>query len=120
MCLQRLGTNQANFHSRSTGKERDPETGFANGNDYFGSRYYVSGNGAWLSPDQPFADQHSSNPQSWKLYEYARNNPLRNVDSNGFKVIPAEYQEAIQQMTAIANAGGGRFYLDVCGYTLLQ
>lgn len=98
-----------------TGKERDPETGANNGNDYFGVRYYASSTGRWLSPDKPFAGQHTSNPQSWNLYEYARNNPLRKVDPNGFKVIQSELQEAVNKMTKIANAGGGRFYLDFAG-----
>lgn len=34
-----------------TGKERDPETGANNGNDYFGARYYSSSMARWLSPD---------------------------------------------------------------------
>jgi len=65
--------------SRSTGKERDTESGL----DYFGARYYASSMGRWLSPDKPFADQHAQNPQSWNLYAYARNNPLTVFDPNG-------------------------------------
>jgi RHS repeat-associated protein len=33
--------------SRSTGKERDTESGL----DYFGARYYASTMGRWMSPD---------------------------------------------------------------------
>jgi len=33
--------------SRSTGKERDTESG----NDYFGARYYASSMGRFVSPD---------------------------------------------------------------------
>src|SRR5258708_35551142 len=55
-----------------TSKERDNETGL----DYFGARYYSSSMGRWTSPDRPLADQHGSNPQSWNIYAYARNNPL--------------------------------------------
>lgn len=62
-----------------TGKERDTESG----NDYFGARYYSSNMGRFMSPDKPFADQHASNPQSWNLYSYTRNNPLRFVDDDG-------------------------------------
>jgi RHS repeat-associated protein len=47
-----------------TGKERDNESG----NDYFGARYYASSMGRWMSPDLPFADQDTENPQSWNLY----------------------------------------------------
>ena len=92
-----------------TGKERDAESG----NDYFGARYYASNMGRWLSPDKPFADQHASNPQSWNLYEYGRNNPLRNVDPNGFKVLAAYVAEAVAKMNAMQ--GHGTFYLDFAG-----
>jgi RHS repeat-associated protein len=64
--------------SRSTGKERDTESG----NDYFGDRYYGSSMGRFMSPDSG-SDQHPSDPQSWNLYSYVRNNPLSMVDPNG-------------------------------------
>jgi RHS repeat-associated protein len=59
-----------------TGKERDSETGL----DFFGARYYSGAQGRFISADIPFADQHTDNPQSWNLYQYAYNNPLINVD----------------------------------------
>jgi RHS repeat-associated protein len=62
-----------------SGKERDAETGL----DYFGARYYSGVQGRWTSPDKPFADQDSEDPQSWNLYGYVRNNPLRLVDDTG-------------------------------------
>jgi RHS repeat-associated protein len=62
-----------------TGKERDVETGL----DYFGLRYMSSAQGRFTSPDAPFADQNVGDPQSWNLYGYVRNNPLRHVDDNG-------------------------------------
>jgi len=62
-----------------TSKERDAETGL----DYFGFRYFSSAQGRWTSPDQPFADQHPEDPQSWNMYGYVRNNPLAHVDPNG-------------------------------------
>jgi len=62
-----------------TGKERDSETGL----DYFGFRYFSSAQGRWTSPDQPFADQQSEDPQSWNMYAYVRNNPLKNTDPDG-------------------------------------
>jgi RHS repeat-associated protein len=70
---------QAQSRSRSTGKERDAESG----NDYFEARYYSSAMGRFISPDKPFADQHPANPQSWNLYSYTRNNPLTSVDTDG-------------------------------------
>ena len=62
-----------------TGKERDAETGL----DYFGARYYSGAQGRFTSPDAPFADQHIEDPQSWNMYAYVRNNPLKNTDPNG-------------------------------------
>jgi len=62
-----------------TGKERDAETGL----DYFGFRYFSSAQGRWTSPDRVFADQNTPDPQSWNMYTYVRNNPLRFVDRDG-------------------------------------
>ena len=62
-----------------TGKERDAETGL----DYFGARYFSGAQGRFTSPDDVFADQHAADPQSWNLYAYVRNNPLRGIDLDG-------------------------------------
>lgn len=67
----------------STGKERDTETGL----DYFGARYYGSSMGRFTSPDEPLLDQEPHNPQSWNLYNYVRNNPLRFSDPNGSECV---------------------------------
>jgi RHS repeat-associated protein len=61
-----------------TGKERDSESG----NDYFGAKYYASSMGRFMSPDNGI-DQDQTNPQSWNLYSYVRNNPLSRIDPNG-------------------------------------
>jgi len=53
------------------------------GLDYFGFRYFSGAQGRWTSPDEPFADQHPEDPQSWNMYAYVRNNPLADVDPNG-------------------------------------
>jgi RHS repeat-associated protein len=82
--------------SRSSGKERDSETGL----DYFGARYYGSNLGRFLSPDEftggpvdvfgddstapgplPYAD--ITNPQSLNKYSYTYNNPLSMIDPDG-------------------------------------
>jgi RHS repeat-associated protein len=64
---------------RCTGKERDSETGL----DWFDTRYFSGAQGRFTSPDQPFNDQESSDPQSWNLYSYVRNNPLKFIDPSG-------------------------------------
>jgi RHS repeat-associated protein len=66
-------------HYKFTGKERDTESGF----DYFGARYYVSLTGRFQTPDLPFIDQRPTNPQSWNLFAYGRNNPTNIVDPTG-------------------------------------
>ena len=62
-----------------TGKERDAETGL----DFFETRYMSSAQGRFTSPDQPLVDQHAAFPQSWNLYSYVRNNPLKYMDPHG-------------------------------------
>ena len=70
--------------SRSTGKERDAESG----NDYFGARYYASSVGRFMSPDwsakvEPVPYSKLDDPQSLNLYAYVGNNPLSRVDPDG-------------------------------------
>ena len=67
------------IRQKFTGKERDGETGL----DYFGARYYSNVQGRFTSPDEPFVDQEESNPQSWNLYSYVRNNPMNATDPYG-------------------------------------
>ena len=74
-----------NNHFFFTGKERDPETG----NDYFGARYYGSGMGRFMRPDEPFVDQETTDPQSWNLYSYVRNNPINDSDPSGNACVQA-------------------------------
>jgi RHS repeat-associated protein len=62
-----------------TQKERDNETGL----DNFVTRYYSSSAGRFTSPDDFLNDSHVSDPQSWNLYTYVRNNPLRYIDPDG-------------------------------------
>ena len=80
-----------------TGKERDPETQ----NDYFGARFYQSNLGRFMSPDpgrmnlSTFAD-----PQRINRYTYVRNNPLRNVDSDGREMKTATSGAALDQLVS--------------------
>lgn len=71
-----------------TSKERDSETNFEDGNDYFMARYYGSETGRFLSPDWsddpnplPYADLND--PQTLNLYQYVHNNPLSGIDDDG-------------------------------------
>jgi RHS repeat-associated protein len=66
---------------RFTGKERDAESGL----DDFGARYYASTMGRFMSPDSS-GYSGLTNPQSWNLYAYTLNNPLRYVDPSGHTV----------------------------------
>jgi len=69
------GANELKF----TGKRRDTESQL----DYFGARYYSNVFGRFMKPDEPFADQDSQDAQSWNLYVYAANNPIRYNDPTG-------------------------------------
>jgi len=68
-----------NIYQRFTGKERDAETGM----DFFQARYFGAAFGRFTSADDPFAGQDASDPQSWNLYSYVLNNPLRYTDPDG-------------------------------------
>ena len=65
------------FHSSSTGKEKDSETGYY----YFGARYYNSDLSLWLSVD-PMADKYPS----LSPYNYCAWNPMKVVDPNGMEL----------------------------------
>ena len=62
-----------------TGQERDGISGL----DDFGARFLSGAVGRFTSADLPFADQSPTNPQSWNLYSYGRNNPLSGTDPDG-------------------------------------
>jgi RHS repeat-associated protein len=74
VCLWRNG-----IRSRSTGKERDVETGL----DYFEARYFSAPQGRFTSPDPSSNGIAVADPQSWNLYSYVRNRPTRFVDIGG-------------------------------------
>ena len=81
--------------SRSTGRERDAESG----NDYFGARYYSSALGRFMSPDwtakvEPVPYAKLDDPQSLNLYAYVRNNPVLGVDADGHTSSGMEAQYA--------------------------
>ena len=90
-------------NQRFTGKERDIESGL----DFFGARYYGSALGRFTSPDEVFADQHPADPQSWNLYGYVRNNPLKNVDPTGKGTFNAALLNNPEVRKAVANLSAG-------------
>jgi RHS repeat-associated protein len=99
---------------RFTSKERDIESGM----DYFLARYYLASLGRFTAADAPLIGQHRGDPQSWNLYQYARNNPLLYVDITGEDYVLYEYKynaekeawvrtENTYQVTDIANLPKG-------------
>ncbi len=84
-----------------TGKERDSESGL----DYFGARYFSGAQGRFTSPDEPLGDQYPEDPQSWNLYSYVRNNPLRNTDPTGRDCVTTSNQTETSVSVSVA-AGG--------------
>jgi RHS repeat-associated protein len=89
--------------SRSTGKERDAESG----NDYFGARYYASSMGRFLSPDwsakvEPVPYAKLADPQTLNLYAYVGNNPLIRLDADGHYVCDGDKKQCAQLSSALA------------------
>lgn len=93
--------NALDITQKFTSKERDSETGL----DFFGERYFSSAQGRFTSADKPFADQNTSDPQSWNLYSYVRNNPLKLVDVQGGQAAQA-IQQQLQQTYDATPPGG--------------
>jgi len=87
-----------------TGKERDAETGL----DNFEARYFSGAQGRFTIPDDPLVDQNPADPQSWNLFAYVRNNPLRNVDPTGQDCITATNQtdRSVTVTVASGNCSG--------------
>jgi RHS repeat-associated protein len=99
-------TNPIHF----TGKERDSESGL----DYFGARYYASTMGRMMSPDPGNIGANPANPQSWNMYTYSLNNPLRLTDPTGLYVCEdstkcdsANDQAFIKSLAAAQTAANG-------------
>jgi len=87
--------------SRYTGKERDQESGL----DYFGARYYASSMGRFMSADDDkYADR--TDPQTWNLYTYVRNNPLSRTDPDGHNWFDINGQWSWHQGDSYTYKGG--------------
>jgi len=99
--------------SRSTGKERDTESG----NDYFGARYFANNMGRWFSPDwsakvEPVPYSKLDDPQSLNLYAYVENNPMMRVDPDGHCCLD---DDIVALSTLAGGVGGTYFGADVGG-----
>jgi RHS repeat-associated protein len=70
-----------------TGQERDlrDPSNTTDDLDYMHARHSNPNLGRFLSVD-PGRDWHPAKPQSWNMYAYARNNPLRLVDPTGMAI----------------------------------
>lgn len=111
--VNRSTTQAAVCASRSTGKERDAESG----NDYFSATYYASTMGRFMSPDWsakeepvPYADLHD--PQSLNLYSYVRKNPLSKSDRDGHcddKQVLQAFQNFNAEWAKIAATGANSY-----------
>ena len=109
-------TTVCSLRSRSTGKERDAESG----NDYFGARYYASSMGRFMSPDwsakaEPVPYATMSDPQSLNLYAYLRNNPLGGADPDGHCDIGCQFSILWGIYQGIQRDGGVKPYLKNVG-----
>ncbi len=62
-----------------TGQERDTETNL----DFLNARYLSTPQGRFTSPDPDNAGADPAYPQSWNMYSYVRNNPLKYIDPFG-------------------------------------
>lgn len=102
--------------SRSTGKERDTETGL----DYFGARYYSSGVQRFLSADMvgdgldpvpvPWAD--FQNPQSLNLYSYVRNEPLARSDPDGHDCVVQSRTDYTKETVTVSSGNCDNVNID--------
>jgi RHS repeat-associated protein len=82
---------------RFTSQQRDTETGL----DYFGARYFSNPQGRFMTPNSPLTDQDSSDPQTWNLFGYVRNNPLIFIDPTGEDCIYTDTYNSVTSTVAV-------------------
>lgn len=93
-----------------TGHERDFDLTQTGDNDnyfdYMHARYYDPNRGRFLSVD-PGRDWVPSQPQSWNVYTYVRNNPVIGSDPTGQKLTLGGYRDfgLQRKVVGIANSG---------------
>lgn len=70
------------IRQKFTGYERDNEINL----DFAQARYFSYNHGRFTSPDDFGNDTDVADPQSWNLYIYVRNNPLKYIDPTGEEI----------------------------------
>jgi len=97
--IERVGepcyTSSTEIAQKFTGKERDAETGL----DYFEARYFTGAQGRFTSPDPEGAGATAYDPQSWNMYAYARNSPLKYTDPTGMNYTVCDTQGHCEDWT---------------------
>jgi RHS repeat-associated protein len=77
--IARANQGTDKVRQKFTSYERDNETDL----DFAQARYYGYTFGRFTNPDRPLLDQSSSDPQTWNLYVYSGNSPLKYTDPLG-------------------------------------
>jgi len=95
--IQRTSYGADTVRQKFTSYERDIETNL----DFAQARYFNSGIGRFSSPDYFVNDTHVSDPQSWNLYGYVRNNPLNLTDPLGKEAEVTSTYDAATNTTKI-------------------
>ena len=91
--------NTVIFHSASSGKEKDSETGYY----YFGARYYNPDLSLWLSID-PMSDKYPN----LSPYNYCAWDPMKLVDPDGRETVADGWivDRTAKTVTRISDEGG--------------
>ena len=77
------------------------------------ARYYAAGLGRFTSTDEPLMDQSPADPQSWNLYSYVRNNPLKYFHPTGQDCVYAgdfSFSGTVSVEGGNCSKEGGQFY----------
>jgi RHS repeat-associated protein len=99
---QAIASGTCDTSHRFTGKERDSESGL----DDFGSRYYASTLGRFMTTDPVVVTpERLKNPQQLNLYAYVANNPLRFIDPTG-QVLTAAGNQQVDHYDLCSIYGG--------------
>ena len=99
--ISRTNYGSDSIRQKFTGYEKDDETGL----DFAQTRYLGSNQGRFMTPDSFTSATHVSDPQSWNLYSYVSNNPLKFVDPLGKKGTVSWYtdENGVVQITLKAS-----------------